>query len=59
MDPKANGPSCRPEYERKIAKRFGGQQELELVVPGPKTEPEDMASPGPLFDHMETKEAAD
>jgi hypothetical protein len=29
----------RYTYERKFVSRFGGQQELELVVPSPKLEP--------------------
>ena len=29
-------------YERKIAERFGGQQELDLVVPTPSTAPPEM-----------------
>ena len=43
-------------YERKIANRFGGQQELELVVPIPKLEP---PSPSelPLFE-VSSDEAA-
>jgi hypothetical protein len=47
----------RYTYERKIVQRFGGQQELELVVPVPRdTGAKD--SPGPLFEHEDTKEAA-
>jgi P63C domain len=48
----------RYSYERKIVQRFGGQQELDLVVPAPKTEPALPASPGPLFESAETKEVA-
>jgi hypothetical protein len=45
----------RYTYERKIADRFGGQQELELIVPAKEPPPVDSA--GPLFEPRETKEA--
>jgi hypothetical protein len=48
----------RYTYERKITQRFGGQQELELVVPGPKADTDPATPLGPLFEHIETKEAA-
>ena len=53
----AESSSDRAAYENRIVERFGGQQELELIVPPPpKTEPS--ASVGPLFDQLEMKEAA-
>jgi hypothetical protein len=48
----------RYTYERKIRQRFGDQQEFDFPVPAPKGEPALPASPGPLFEHKETKEAA-
>jgi hypothetical protein len=45
-------------YERKIRQRFGDQQEFDFPVPAPKAELALPASPGPLFEHTETKEAA-
>ncbi len=47
----------RYTYERKIAERFGGQQELELIVPA--KEPPHADSPGPWFEQIKTNEAAD
>ena len=48
----------RYTYERKITQRFGGQQELDLVVPAPKNDLTMPLSPGPLFDHVGNDEAA-
>ncbi|HSZ66346.1 MAG TPA: P63C domain-containing protein [Xanthobacteraceae bacterium] len=53
----AESSSDRYTYERKITQRFGGQQELDLVVPMPKTEPI-QAADLPLFENLEMKEAA-
>lgn len=38
--------------------RFGGRQEMELVVPAPKTAERGPPSPGPLFEATEKREAA-
>ena len=54
----AESPSDRYTYERKISQRFGAEPEFDLVVLPPKTEPAEPPSAGPLFDHAETKEAA-
>ncbi|MBV1698440.1 MAG: hypothetical protein KGQ47_08825, partial [Hyphomicrobiales bacterium] len=51
-----NHPRIDYTYERKIAERFGGQQELELIATA--KEPVSRDSAGPLFDQFETKEAA-
>ena len=48
----------RYTYERKIAKRLGDQQELDLLVPAPKHEPATSPSAGALFDHAERKGTA-
>ncbi len=48
----------RYTYERKIAQRFGGQQELELIVTPPKTTKSSTDSDGPLFDSLTPKETA-
>jgi hypothetical protein len=62
--PKGRVPTlrCWPEhrytYERKIAQRFGDQQEFEFPAAPPKTELVPDGSPGPLFDHAEKNEAA-
>lgn len=52
----AESSTDRYTYERKIVERFGGQQELELIVPA--KEPPITNSPGPLFEHMESKKEA-
>ena len=46
----------RYTYERKIVERFGGQQELPLIV-APQSEPKHDTTALPLFD-SKTKEAA-
>lgn len=53
----AESSSDKYTYERKIMQRFGDQQELELVVPAPKTDPAADISAGPLFEQTETKAA--
>jgi P63C domain len=54
----ADSSSDRYTYERKIAHRFGGEQEFDLPVPPPNTEPTLPPPLGPLLEHTDAKEDA-